>query len=126
MDSNDQYSVRTLTSMSLYGEVIQKTDEVIEKTPQVTQKRDEVDHKIELLSQKAQQLSQKMSQKTFECLLFSIYNDPYISIKTMEILANCGRITVKRYLGFLTDNGFISHIGPDKGGHRVINWSKLT
>ena len=107
------------------GEVGQKTDEVIEKIPQVTQIRSEVDHKIEQLSQKAQQLSQKMSQKTFESILYAINNDAYVSIKTMELLANCGKTTVKRYLSFLTENGFISHIGPDKGGYRIINWSKL-
>ncbi|MDD7096826.1 MAG: hypothetical protein SO131_01625 [Prevotella sp.] len=107
------------------SEVGQKTDEVIEKIPQVTQIRSEVDHKIEQLSQKAQQLSQKMSQKTFESILYAINNDAYVSIKTMELLANCGKTTVKRYLSFLTENGFISHIGPDKGGYRIINWSKL-
>lgn len=106
-------------------EVGQKTDEVIEKIPQVTQKRTEVDHKIEQLSQKAHQLSQKMSQKTFESILYAINNDAYVSIKTMELLANCGKTTVKRYLSFLTENGFISHVGPDKGGYRIINWSKL-
>lgn len=106
-------------------EVGQKTDEVIEKIPQVTQKRTEVDHKIEQLSQKAHQLSQKMSQKTFESILYAINNDAYVSIKTMELLANCGKTTVKRYLSFLTENGFISHVGPDKGGFRIINWSKL-
>ena len=107
------------------SEVGQKTDEVIEKIPQVTRIRSEVDHKIEQLSQKAQQLSQKMSQKTFESILYAINNDVYVSIKTMELLANCGKTTVKRYLSFLTENGFISHIGPDKGGYRIINWSKL-
>lgn len=106
-------------------EVGQKTDEVIEKIPQVTHKRTEVDHKIEQLSQKAHQLSQKMSQKTFESILYAINNDAYVSIKTMELLANCGKTTVKRYLSFLTENGFISHVGPDKGGFRIINWSKL-
>lgn len=89
-------------------EVGQKTDEVIEKIPQVTRKRTEVDHKIEQLSQKAHQLSQKMSQKTFESILYAINNDAYVSIKTMELLANCGKTTVKRYLSFLTENGFIS------------------
>lgn len=106
-------------------EVGQKKNDVIEKIPQVTQKRNEVDHKIEQLSQKAQQLSQKLSQKTTEAIFFAINNDAYVSIKTMGLLASCGQTTVKRYLSFLTENGFISHIGPDKGGYRIINWSKL-
>ncbi|MCQ2244074.1 MAG: hypothetical protein MJZ32_07430 [Bacteroidaceae bacterium] len=85
------------------GEVILKTDEVILKTDEVTQKRIEVDHKIEQLSQKAVQLSQKLSQKTIESVLYSIYNDAYISAPTMAKLAGTSIPTVKRYLGFLTN-----------------------
>lgn len=106
-------------------EVIEKTDEVIEKTPQVSQKRTEIDHKIEQLSQKAVQLSQKLSQKTIEGILFALYNDAYISAAQLSKLIGVSPATVNRYLSFLTENGFISHIGPDKGGHRIINWSKL-
>ncbi|MBQ0047057.1 MAG: hypothetical protein KBT33_06035 [Prevotellaceae bacterium] len=43
----------------------------------------------------------------------------------MAKLAGTSVPTVKRYLSFLTENGFISHVGPDKGGYRIINWSKL-
>jgi len=105
--------------------VIEKNEEVIEKMPQVTQKRTEVNHKIEQLSQKAQQLSQKMSQKTIEGILFAIYNDTYISAALLSKLIGVSPATVNRYLSFLTEKGFISHIGPDKGGYRIINWSKL-
>ena len=105
--------------------VDQKNSEVDQKTQQLSQKREEVDQKIEQLSQKAKQLSQKMSQKTIESILFAIYNDAYVSIGMLEVLSNCGRTTIKRYLSFLTEHGFISHVGPDKGGYRVINWEKL-
>ena len=106
-------------------EVILKNGEVDQKIPQVGQKRNEVDQKIEELSKKARKMSQKMSQKTFEDILFAIYNDAYVSIRTMEVLSNCGKTTIKRYLSFLTEHGFISHVGPDKGGYRTINWSKF-
>ena len=106
-------------------EVILKTDEVILKTDEVTQKRAEVSQKIEQLSQKAVQLSQKMSYKTIEGIFYAINNDAYISINIMSSLCECTDKTIKRYLSFLSENGFISHVGPDKGGYRIINWDKL-
>lgn len=121
----DEVSQKNGEVIEKTDEVIEKTDEVIEKTPQVSQKRTEIDHKIEQLSQKAVQLSQKLSQKTIEGILFALYNDAYISAAQLSKLIGVSPATVNRYLSFLTENGFISHIGPDKGGHRIINWSKL-
>ena len=106
-------------------EVTQKMQQLSQKMPQVGQKREEVSQKIEQLSQKAQQLSQKMSYKTIEGILFAINNDAYISIKSLSSLCECTDKTIKRYLSFLTEHGFISHVGPDKGGYRVINLEKL-
>lgn len=103
----------------------QEKDESIKKTDQLSQKTDDVSRKIEQLSQKAVQLSRKMSQKTFECILYAINNDAYVSIQVMAQLCECNPRTVIRYVNLLTENGFISHIGPDKGGYRTINWSKI-
>ena len=121
----DEVILKTDEVIQKTGEVIEKTGEVIEKTNEVTQKRTEVDHKIEQLSQKVQQLSLKMSQKTIEGILFGLYNDAYISAAQLTNLIGVSPATVNRYLSFLTENGFISHVGPDKGGYRIINWSKL-
>ena len=99
--------------------------QVGQKTSEVGQKTDEVSQKIEQLSQKAQQLSQKMSYRTIEGIFYAINNDAYVSIKVISSLCECTDKTVKRYLSFLTENGFISHVGPDKGGYRIINWSRL-
>lgn len=126
IEKNGEVIEKTDEVIEKNDEVIEKTDEVTQKIPQVTQKRAEVDHKIEQLSQKAVQLSQKLSQKTIEGILFALYNDSYISAALLSKLIGVSTATVNRYLSFLTDNGFISHIGPDKGGYRVINWSKLT
>ena len=106
-------------------EMGKKTDEMTEEIPQVSQKKDEVSQKIEQLSQKAQQLSQKMSYRTIEGIFYAINNDAYVSIKVISSLCECTDKTVKRYLSFLNENGYISHVGPDKGGYRIINWSKL-
>ena len=75
----------------------------------------ELDNKIEEQT-KSDQKMEKWPEKCQQ-IYDAIRLDSNITIAKLELLLGTGHTTVKKMLTEMQNEGFIRHIGPDKGGY---------
>ena len=70
-------------------------------------------------------VSEKSSEKSSEKILALMRDNPQVT--TLEIAESVGITTraIEKQIAKLKDKGFIERIGPDRGGHWVVNGKSL-
>lgn len=69
------------------------------------------------VNQQGRKASEKASEKTSEKVLRAISENKYITIAELAELAEVAPRSIERNIQKLQEQGKLSRIGPDKGGH---------
>ena len=84
--------------------------------PNVNYDSEESDLKSDLKIEKWPEKWPEKCQQIYDAIKL----DSNITIAKLESLLDAGHTTVKKMLAEMQNEGFIRHIGPDKGGHWEI------